>query len=179
MPFGTVAVSCCPALSGLGLRPRSAPGTMRSRKLSTGPLQHPPTLLLVTLLSPLFLYCWSISPSPPSAPFPISFSFCFCLSDSSSASSSTSVPCPGVCPSVPSSLSIPVFSFPVIFSHLCLSPSPVSPSLSPVSVSFLTPVFLSYSPCPPSQSHDQPWDLPGEAEDPNLGALALSHFGPK
>ena len=135
-------------------------------------LGHPPPLLLRPLLSPLFLCRLPISPLPSPCPSPCLV--LFHLSVSPSVSLSTSVTGLGVWPSVLTSISTPVFS-PGCFRPF-LSLSPVSPSLSPVSVSFLTPAFLPCSLGPPFMSHNH--NLPGEAEDPNQEALALSHFRP-
>lgn len=116
----------CPALTGPGLKARPALGTTRSRMLSTGHLQEgtrlgassspPPPAPPV---SPSFSVACLAPHHPLPAPSPASHSSC--LSVSPSVSLSTSVTGLGICPFVLTSLSIPVFALPVVFTHFCLS----------------------------------------------------------
>lgn len=102
---------------------------------------------------PLFLCRLSSSPSPSPCPFPcLTLFLSFCLSLSLLVNICDWSGYLSLCPN----LSLhPCLRSPGCF-HPFLSVSPVSPSLSPVSVAFLTPGFLPCSLCPPFLSHDQP-----------------------
>lgn len=176
MAFGPVAVSLCPALTGPGLKARSALGTTRSRMLSTGRLQegtrgsvHPPP----PPVSPSFCHL-SNSPLPSPCPFPcLALFLSFCLSLRLLVNICDWSGCLSLCPNLP--------LHPCLLSPGCFCPfrplSPASPSLSPVSVSFLTPVFLPFLFAPLfclMINHRVCWKRLKTPQE----ALALSHFRP-
>lgn len=129
---------------------------------SLAPLHLCLLLCSVPSSAPLSIVLLSISPSSLSASLPI-LNFL-----SASLSPYQYRLLVWVCPSLLTSSSISL-SLSLLFFPICLSLCPRH-APSPISVSHLTPVFPSYSLCP-CQSHDQLWDMPGEAEDPTLGLL--------